>query len=278
MKNKHGFTLIELLVVISIIAVLMSIMMPALAKVRELAKRSMCSSNLRQIGIIQQLYANEFKSWMPRMTSVADYKKPNYSPNVAARPGVMPAEPMDYCTQSYGMDHAIWVCPAYVNSSQDKEAAWQPGFEGKKLLKSGASGQWPSAYWGIGYASLVGLVPSSGVQPKYGVFNSATRVTDPSNYLLAADKNRRSNRDWSYPGDTGGTPPSSMAHKSSKTSLPLGANNVYVDGHVQWNDSSDMAVNKRTAHLSQPDYCDISSSDAIGKYDSWPSSGRENFW
>ncbi len=51
MNRKNAFTLIELLVVISIIAVLMSIMMPALAKVREQGKRTLCLSNLRQVAL-----------------------------------------------------------------------------------------------------------------------------------------------------------------------------------------------------------------------------------
>jgi len=58
MKNKKGFTLIELLVVISIIAVLMSIMMPALAKVREQAKKTVCMTNLKQWGTIFAMYTN----------------------------------------------------------------------------------------------------------------------------------------------------------------------------------------------------------------------------
>ncbi len=54
--KKRGFTLIELLVVISIIAVLMSILMPALGKVRAQAKNSMCKSNLRQWGVVMFMY------------------------------------------------------------------------------------------------------------------------------------------------------------------------------------------------------------------------------
>ena len=62
-KCKQGFTLIELLVVISIIAVLMSVMMPALGKAREQAKKTMCANNVKQFGLANQLYATEFDGW-----------------------------------------------------------------------------------------------------------------------------------------------------------------------------------------------------------------------
>ncbi len=61
MKIKRAFTLIELLVVISIIAVLMSIMMPALTRARELAKRTTCMSNLRQLGVSTAVYSDDYK-------------------------------------------------------------------------------------------------------------------------------------------------------------------------------------------------------------------------
>ena len=54
--HKKGFTLIELLVVISIIAVLLSILMPALTKAKKLAKSVVCKSNLRQIHIAMATY------------------------------------------------------------------------------------------------------------------------------------------------------------------------------------------------------------------------------
>jgi len=57
-KNK-AFTLIELLVVISIIALLMAIMMPALGKARQVAKRTLCGNNLRNIWLAANLYAGD---------------------------------------------------------------------------------------------------------------------------------------------------------------------------------------------------------------------------
>ncbi len=60
--HKRGFTLIELLVVIAIIAILAAILLPALARAREAARRASCASNLKQFGIIFKMYAGENKS------------------------------------------------------------------------------------------------------------------------------------------------------------------------------------------------------------------------
>jgi len=65
MKRK-GFTLVELLVVIAIIALLMGILMPALAKVRAIAQRMICGSNLRGIGSSMLVYAEDNEGVYPR--------------------------------------------------------------------------------------------------------------------------------------------------------------------------------------------------------------------
>ncbi len=58
--RKKGFTLIELLVVIAIIAMLMAILMPALSKVKKIAMRVVCGTNLKGLGTAQTVYANDY--------------------------------------------------------------------------------------------------------------------------------------------------------------------------------------------------------------------------
>src|SRR4051794_36688870 len=64
-RSAHAFTLVELLVVIGIIALLISILMPALQKARAQAIQTQCLSNLRQVGLFMQMYANENKDRVP---------------------------------------------------------------------------------------------------------------------------------------------------------------------------------------------------------------------
>ena len=61
----RGFTLIELLVVIAIIALLVSILLPSLTKAKELARRAVCSGNLRAISIASVTYADENEGYLP---------------------------------------------------------------------------------------------------------------------------------------------------------------------------------------------------------------------
>lgn len=69
--GDNGFTLIELLIVIAIIAILAALLMPALQKGVAAARQAACGNILRQLGMLYQMYADEYHAWPANSTKVA---------------------------------------------------------------------------------------------------------------------------------------------------------------------------------------------------------------
>ena len=97
--RRSGFTLIELLVVISIIALLVAILLPALSAAREQARRVMCATNLRQLVVAQIAYDYDFEEFPP-----GSYNRLNHTINGVHRT----------MRDEYGVARGVTVCPSQV--------------------------------------------------------------------------------------------------------------------------------------------------------------------
>jgi prepilin-type N-terminal cleavage/methylation domain-containing protein len=127
--RSQGFTLIELLVVIAIIAILASMILPALAKAKKKALTTQCLSNLKQVGIGIQTYADENEDVLPGPCLAG--VQPNYDkPNSTREFAYFIATQLSYPEPSAKMNILQpLVCPGYV-----REAPNVAGLQGRKIF------------------------------------------------------------------------------------------------------------------------------------------------
>lgn len=241
--DRNGFTLIELLVVISIIAVLISILLPSLQKARESAQKSGCQSNSRQIAIGMHNYAADHRDTLPPINSVEPKDNEFYWHKLLGRKGYVPSgEPKprpssyDNTYQAAAYTLNIWRCPSVTE---------------EQMVNGGT----PSATtgWGGGYGvneGFVAWVPPAMARCglirdiRYGGGARLGQLKRPSHLWLVGDAGRptgnghfltwisirpMANGDqvWiTYPGN-----PTDVAQPATRHALS--ANAAFADGHVQ---------------------------------------------
>jgi len=86
-RVRAGFTLIELLVVVSVIALLIALLLPALGEARRVARSTACASNLRQLGLASAGYAGDFSGLLPAFSWTRDEGQSEHSDLEAQRAG-----------------------------------------------------------------------------------------------------------------------------------------------------------------------------------------------
>ena len=222
--KKKGFTLIELLVVIAIIAILAAMLLPALENARENARRSVCMSNLKQIGLACQMYALDYNERFPIY----------HSPDT----GIGAGQSLGLLIPRYVKNTSLFFCPS-APSTMTVAETWvdiEQGVDNNGNPVSDAATQctlathispywWPLewkryAYGHLSYAYAPGLTMKTSV--KRGKI-----------FVLAADF-IASMDEGAYWRTASGRPWVRVGCENQDSHKGKGINVLYTDAHVEW--------------------------------------------
>jgi len=237
-RQRSGFTLIELLVVIAIIAILASILFPVFAQAREAARKTTCSSNLKQVGVAMLLYSGDFDDTLPWGASNAttptrtwyDLVEPYVKVGASGFGFVAPG----------GVQRPFYACPSFQNTAVpmqpgDPAPTAFPAAQITPAMSYAANGNiipmfnkamnawFPGQITGLAQldspSSLVLAGPSLGTRPAVAGDDITTGCVGP---------------EAGSPGGAPGPQVSSTAYCAARYRHSGGAVYLMADGHTKW--------------------------------------------
>jgi prepilin-type N-terminal cleavage/methylation domain-containing protein len=232
--RTEAFTLIELLVVIAIIAILAALLLPALARAKETARRAACKSNFHQIGVAMQIYAQDNNNQYP------DLRYPPYTANPPTPVGLWAWDISTNFTDQMiynGGSQNIFYCPSNPDFNCTNTWDFSPVFRitGYIWLMPGAGmnqgGTPESPYWKTNAMGIPGQLAPADAELVVDVI-----VQDP---VTAS---------YSLLSSIGGLPASVVQRTSHLNgAVPAGANDLFEDGHTEWRSYRTMVYKKGAA-------------------------------
>ena len=233
---RSGFTLIELLVVIAIIAILASMLLPALGRAKEEGKKALCKANLKQVHLVWEMYASDNDDYYPFTwdpfqptprgisSAVGNYMNSNYA-GVDLRPLInsYTSPEIFYCPSG-----GYWYGSTLIRSPDD-DYAWNfhqvPCVNPPPCDGFFSYGIWPSD----GYVETNTEVYYAPQQPSQNT-RRILKIKNPSAEIFAQD-HAYDEANLNYPAITNH---SDAYHSSYNPGVGSGWHNTYYDGHIEW--------------------------------------------